>query len=348
LKNKLQRRSAGQPLKNFGWNASIDENGKNGIQIGPVANKPLNRNQVIIRVEFASLNYKDLLTASGKNGETKLYPQTIGVDAVGIVEDSLSSKFKVGDRVAQFSRGLGTTKGGGLCEYLIADEEDLIVMPSNLSSYSAMMIGTAGLTASACISKIIEQNISPGDGPILVTGARGGVGRLAIIMLSNLGFDVFGSSRGSEVNGNPFNFNSQKIIKNPKFTELRLLPEKWAASIDTLGGNALESTIKSTRSKGIVLSVGMVDSPNINLNVFPFILRGVTLAGVNLDQFSISDLDQLLRSAVIYLSENDLVENSNLIDFQSVGNYIEMMASGMHSGRTVVKVGNESPLNAPA
>lgn len=294
----------------------------------------LNVGEILVKVEYSSLNYKDALTVSGKNGETKSYPQVIGVDAVGTIEESYDSDFAIGTRLGLFSRGLGTTKGGGLSHHLVTRAGDPLILPASLSSLKSMAIGTAGLTAAACVVRIQSHGIRPSSGPILITGAGGGVGRIASLMLRELGFETVLATRG----GGLVDDALTQIIPPLKSTHFQLLPEKWAAVLDTLGGESLVTALKSTQAGGLVLSVGMVGSPNSNLSVYPFVLRGITLAGINLDRIDNKEIYQLLEFADALLPDELLMRFVNIIEFHDVPHYVDLIAKGMHSGRTVVRV----------
>ena len=319
--------------KNLSW--AVDRR-DNGLQLVCIESplREINFEEILVKVEYSCLNYKDVLSVSGKNGETKFYPQVIGIDAVGRVEQSNSSTLLAGTRVGLFSRGLGTTKAGGLSHYLVANVDSAIVLPSSISSLNAMAIGTAGLTAAACVAQILNEGIQPSSGPILITGAGGGVGRIASLMLSQIGYQTVLSTRGK----GPLGVESPKVIPPLKASSYQLLPEKWIAVLDTLGGESLVTAIKSTKSGGVVLSVGMVENPNINLSVYPFVLRGIKLIGINLDHIENEVIKQHLDLAESLLPPNLLMEFVKVIQFEEVAFCIDLMEQGKHSGRTVVKI----------
>ncbi len=289
---------------------------------------------VSIRIEYSSLNYKDVLTTIGKNGETKIYPQAIGIDAVGIVEHSLDSTIKVGTRVAQFSQGLGTTFMGGLTHYINAESEVLIEIPNSISALKAGAFGTAGLTAAACVSRILGEGIKTSAGPILVTGAGGGVGRIALLMLSQLGYQTVASTRGAIF----LDSETTRVIAPLKHSNFNLLPEKWIAVVETLGGESLAAALKTTQAGGLVISVGMVESPRLSTTVYPFVLRGIKLLGINLDKIEIKKKRELLNLVDSLISLDTLMRITKIIEFNEVPIFIELMKIGKHTGRTVVKV----------
>jgi putative YhdH/YhfP family quinone oxidoreductase len=208
------------------------------------------------------------------------------------------------------------------------------MLPASISSLKAMAIGTAGLTAAVCVAQIQNHGIHPSSGPILITGAGGGVGRIASLMLRQLGFQTVLSTRG----GIPGVVEPAQVIPPLKATHFQLLPERWVAVLDTLGGESLVTALKSTRAGGLVLSVGMVQSPNLSLSVYPFVLRGIKLMGINLDRIENQDINSYLDLADTLMPDNLLMEFVKVIDFQEVPTYLELIAKGKHSGRTVVRV----------
>ena len=168
-----------QPPKNLSWAVDRSATGAHQLVCMDSSFPDIDSGKILVRIEYSCLNYKDVLSVSGKNGETKSYPQIIGIDAVGTIEQSHDSAFLVGSRVGLFSRGLGTTKGGGLSHYLVTQTDSAIALPSSISPLKAMAIGTAGLTAAACVAQILKEGIATSTGPVLITGAGGGVGRIA-------------------------------------------------------------------------------------------------------------------------------------------------------------------------
>jgi alcohol dehydrogenase len=324
--------------KNLSWVVDKSANGEHRLACMDSELPDIDSGEILVRIEYSCLNYKDVLSIFGKNGETKSYPQIIGIDAVGTIEQSHYSAFSVGTRVGLFSRGLGTTTGGGLSHYLVARADAAIALPTSMSSLKAMAIGTAGLTAMACVAQIQKEGIETSTGPILITGAGGGVGRIASLLLSQLGYQAVLSTRGTGSIG----VNPAQVIPPLRASNFQLLPEKWVAVVDTLGGESLVTAIKSTQSGGVVLSVGMVESPSMNLSVYPFVLRGVKLFGVNLDRIDGNVIKQYLELADSLMPESLLMEFVRVIQFEEVPEYVNLMEHGKHSGRTVVKISSST------
>jgi len=239
---------------------------------------------VLVRVHYSTLNYKDALSASGNRAVTKTYPFTPGIDASGIVEQSRDSKFAPGDKVIVTSYDLGMNTPGGFGEYIRVPGDWVVPLPDGLSLKESMMIGTSGLTAALGVEKIIHQNIEPKSGSLLVTGATGGVGSFAVALLSHLGFEV------TAVTGKPdqkewlMKIGADRIISREEVTDVPdkpLLTSRWIAAIDTVGGTMLDAVIRQTAHNGTVTCCGNVLGHQLETSIYPFILRGVSLIGID-------------------------------------------------------------------
>ncbi|MBU2631834.1 MAG: YhdH/YhfP family quinone oxidoreductase, partial [Proteobacteria bacterium] len=239
-------------------------------------------NEVLIRVNYSSLNYKDALSATGNRGVTRQYPHTPGIDAAGIVEESRNSAVKKGEPVIVTSYDLGMNTKGGFGQYIRVPADWVVKLPKGLTLKQSMIFGTAGFTAGMSIFKLI-QTIGPESGDILVTGATGGVGSLAAGILSHLGYAVTAVS-GKTDTSLLKKLGVKQIIARDDFlanTAPPILKPRWAGVIDTVGGDILATAIKSTHQDGIVTCCGNVASPDLPINVFPFILRGISLLGID-------------------------------------------------------------------
>ncbi|MFZ5760141.1 MAG: YhdH/YhfP family quinone oxidoreductase [Thermodesulfobacteriota bacterium] len=239
---------------------------------------------VLIRVHFSSLNYKDALSASGNRGVTRRYPHTPGIDAAGVVVESRSEKVRAGDAVIVTSYDLGTRLPGGFGQFIRVPADWIVPLPSGMSLYESMVCGTAGFTAAQSVQRIVEHGIVPADGKILVSGATGGVGSIAVAILAGLGYETVAVTGKEEEHELLRQLGAVRILSRQEAIDTsgrHLLREKWAAVVDTVGGDILATAIKSTRYDGIVTCCGNVASPELSLSVYPFILRGVTLAGID-------------------------------------------------------------------
>lgn len=239
--------------------------------------------EVLIKVSYSSLNYKDALSTTGAKGITPKYPHTPGIDAAGIVEESSSDKFKVGDKVLVTGYDFGMGTDGGFGQYVRVPAEWPIILPEGLTLRESMMIGTGGFTAGMSILKLTEQ-IKPTDGKIAVSGATGGVGSMSIAILSKLGYDVVAISGKTQEEEYLKNLGAKEVISRHEFgvkDPRPFLKSRFAGGIDAVGGVILDNMIKSTQGFGVVTCCGMASSPTLDLTVFPFILKGISLIGID-------------------------------------------------------------------
>lgn len=244
--------------------------------------------EVLIRVHYSSLNYKDALSASGHRGVTRNYPHTPGIDAAGVVEHCENKSFHSGDHVLVTGYDLGMNTAGGFSQYIRVPAAWVVKLPDSLSLKESMIYGTAGFTAGIAIYKLQQSGITPDCGNILVTGASGGVGSLAVAMLAKAGYKVTAATGKQHKSDFLKAIGAQSVISRGEIKdtpERPLLKGRWAGVIDTVGGEYLAAAIKSTSHNGAVACCGLVASPDFRISVFPFILRGVQLLGIESAEF---------------------------------------------------------------
>lgn len=238
---------------------------------------------VTVRVEYSTLNYKDGLAISGRSPVVRNFPMVPGIDLAGVVEASNHDRYKVGDRVLLNGWGVGETHWGGLAQKARLNGDWLIPLPDQLSARQAMAIGTAGYTAMLCLIALERNGISPASGEILVTGANGGVGSFAIALLAKLGYSVTASTgRPSEADYLK-RLGATTIIDRAELSNpgRPLAKERWAAAIDSVGSHTLANVCASTRADGAVAACGLAQGMDFPATVAPFILRGISLLGIN-------------------------------------------------------------------
>ncbi|MEI8047775.1 MAG: YhdH/YhfP family quinone oxidoreductase [Bacteroidota bacterium] len=274
-------------MKNIQFSAYWISEESNGSFKGQIAQRTTNdlpQNGVLIRVAYSSLNYKDALSASGNKGVTRNYPHTPGIDAAGIVVESNSDKFQPGEQVIVTGYDLGMNTMGGFGEYINVPAEWVVPLPEGMSLKESMILGTAGFTAALAIHHLLRCGQKPEDGPLLVSGATGGVGSLSVAIASKLGFEVVASTGKNEKTGYLLNLGAKKVVGRVDVDDQSgrmLLRAQWAGAVDTVGGNTLATILKSLATHGNVACCGNVASHLLNTSVFPFILNGVNLLGVN-------------------------------------------------------------------
>lgn len=236
-----------------------------------------------VRVQASSLNYKDALSASGHKGITRQYPHTPGIDAAGTVTHSDDSRFKVGDSVIVTSYDLGMNTAGGLAEYIRVPASWAVPLPEGMSLADSMSWGTAGLTVAIAIAKLRAAGLSPEQGPVVVTGASGGVGSLAVLLLAHLGYTVWAVSGKPDFHDRLKELGAARCLSREEVDDHSgrpLLRSQWAGAIDTVGGNTLATLIKSCQKEGAIAVCGLVRSPVLETTVYPWILNGIHLLGV--------------------------------------------------------------------
>jgi putative YhdH/YhfP family quinone oxidoreductase len=297
--------------------------------------------ELVVRVRWSSLNYKDALSATGHPGVTRNFPHTPGIDAAGEVVSDASGRFQAGEQVIVTGFDLGMETDGGYGQLIRIPAAWALPLPAGLTLREAMIIGTAGLTAALSVHALRTHGLAPGSGEVLVTGATGGVGCVAVALLSRLGFQVTAATGKPEASGFLKGLGATSVIAREEVTansERPMLKERWAGVIDCVGGETLAAAIKSTRYGGAVTCCGLVGSIDLNLNVYPFILRGVSLLGIDSVQCPIA-----LRTAVWNhlatdwkLSQlNTLAEECSLEGLEA---NIAAILKGMSQGRTLVRL----------
>jgi len=259
---------------------------KNGKFIREISFKSIDdlpEGDVLIKVKYSSLNYKDALSATGNKGITRNYPHTPGIDAAGIVEESSNGLFKKEDEVLVTGYDLGMNTSGGFAEYVRIPAGWVVKLPKGFSLKESMMLGTAGFTAALSVHKLEQTGIEK-EGEIVVTGATGGVGSLALALLAKLGYNAAASTRKKDKEDYLKQLGAKLIISSDELDDKSakpLLNRRWKGSVDTVGGNILSTVIRSLDYRCSVASCGNTLSPELNMTVYPFILRGVNLLGIN-------------------------------------------------------------------
>ncbi len=297
--------------------------------------------EVLIRVLYSSLNYKDALSASGNRGVTKSYPHTPGIDAAGIVEESINDDFHPGDNVIVTGYDLGMNTPGGFGEYIRVPSEWVVRLPEGLSLRESMSYGTAGFTAALSVLKLREHNISPLDGEILVTGATGGVGCIAISILARSGYKVVAASGKKDRTQFLLELGAKEVLGREEAKDLSgkpLLKPRWAGVVDTVGGDILATAIKSTTYNGAVTCCGNVASPELHTTVFPFILRGISLLGIDSTNCPMSARLKIWEKLSGEWKIAHLDRMTTEISLYDLDTHIQLMLQGRQAGRVIIKL----------
>lgn len=240
--------------------------------------------ELIVEVKYSSLNYKDALSASGNKGVTRKYPHTPGIDAAGVVVDSTTKSFAVGDPVIVTGFDLGMNTAGGFGQFVSIPSAWAVRPPLGLSLRDSMAYGTAGFTAALCVLRLLAGGLSKEQGEVLVTGSTGGVGSVAVGILAKLGFEVVAATGKTGEEAFLKHLGAKTVISREEANDTSGRPlqkGRWAGVVDTAGGNILATALKTAKYGGLVAACGNAMSAELNVNVFPFILRGVSLLGVD-------------------------------------------------------------------
>ncbi len=297
--------------------------------------------EVLIRVSYSSLNYKDALSASGNRGVTRNFPHTPGIDAAGKVAESSAADFSVGDEVIVTGYDLGMNTAGGFGQFIRVPAAWVIKRPVGLSLREAMALGTAGLTAALCIDKLEQAGLEPTDAPILVTGATGGVGSIAIALLSRLGYKVAAVTGKAEQGDFLRKLGATQVVERSALqagTEKPLLKEQWAGAVDTVGGDILFNVVKSLQRGASVACCGLTAGTNFQANVLPFILRGVNLLGVDSVEIPLVVKASMWDKLSVQWKLPNLDDLVQEISLEQLPEAIERTLAGQQTGRMLVRL----------
>lgn len=239
---------------------------------------------LLVRIAYSSLNYKDGLAVTGKPGVIRTYPMVPGVDFAGVVEESSDSQFKPGDQVVVTGCGTSETFWGGYAQFARIKAEFVVPLPDGMTLKQAMAVGTAGFTAMQSVMALEQHGVKLGGREVVVTGAAGGVGSVAVAILAHLGYKVAASTGRMELHEYLGELGASAILERDALaapSKRALDPERWTAGIDNVGGDTLAGLLRSTAAGGSIASCGLAGGATFTSTVFPFILRGVNLLGIN-------------------------------------------------------------------
>ncbi len=309
-------------------------------ELGQLEESALPAGDVRVRVQYSTLNYKDGLAITGKGPVVRSFPMVPGIDFAGEVLESTSPEFKVGDAVLLNGWGVGEGHWGGLAQQARVKADWLIPLPKGFTAKQALAIGTAGYTAMLCVMALQKHGVKPADGEVLVTGAAGGVGSFAIALLSKLGFTVVASSGRPQEAEYLRSLGATEVIDRSSLSEpgKPLARERWAAVVDSVGSHTLVNACAATKSEGAVAACGLAQGMDFPGTVAPFILRGVTLYGINSVTVPkakrIAAYEQL--SALVDLKTLDAIFHE--ISLGEAIQYADALMKGNVRGRVIVDV----------
>ena len=315
-----------------------DDAGKTLAEVRDLTVSDLPEGDVTVRVSHSSINYKDGLAVTGKGKIVRKFPMVPGIDFAGTVVESDSPDYQPGDAVVLTGWGVGERYWGGLAGMARVKSEWLVPLPEGLDAFGAMAIGTAGFTAMLCVMALEEAGVVPDDGPVLVTGASGGVGSMAVALLAKAGFEV------AAVTGRPENeawlreLGATQIVPREELTEPArpLESEKWGGAVDTVGGQILANVLASVRYGKAVAACGLAGGIDLPATVFPFILRGIRLQGVDSVMCPKPMREKAWARLARDLSADQLSEVAERISLEQVPQVAEDILKGQVRGRVIV------------
>ncbi len=305
----------------------------------PVAEAP--DHHVLVGISHSSINYKDALAAVAHPGVARKLPLIPGIDAAGEVVYSKSTRWSVGDRVLISDEAFGTSVDGGWRQFAWVPETWLLPLPAGLSSWQACALGTAGITAAWSVKALMEHGCFGRPLPLLVTGASGGVGSFAIEILSRLGQRVTAVTGKLSQESRLLDIGAQQVLLRDDFidtTTRSLLSTRWAGGVDTVGSSSLATLIRSTSDGGCVTACGLASGTDLNLTVYPFILRGVILYGIDCTRYSVEDKTEMWRKLSAEWLPKQVLAQTATVSLNEIPETVFALLENRHSGRCVVQL----------
>ncbi len=311
--------------------ASVDE----------LSEKDLPEGDVLVRVDYSTLNYKDGLCLQGQGGLVRTYPHVGGIDFSGCVEESAHKDFKAGDRVVLTGWRVGEVHWGGYAQKARVNGDWLVALPDSISTRAAMLVGTAGFTAALALGALEDHGVTPASGPVLVTGAAGGVGSVALILLARCGYRAVALTGRAHESDYLKGLGAQEIMPRDDLLKTPHRPlesETWAGAIDTVAGKVLEGVLPRMAYGASVCAVGLAAGAKIETTVIPFLLRGVNLLGIDSVMCPREKRSEVWSRIEKDLSFDRLEAAASQIGLEQVPAYAKEITAGRVRGRVLVDV----------
>jgi len=301
----------------------------------------LDPGDVVVRTKYSTINYKDALSYNGVGKIMRKYPTNAGIDMSGTVETSSDTRWKRGDKVIVHAYDMGVAHDGGYAEFVRVPADWIVRRPESMTAFDAMTLGTAGFTAAQALMHMEHNGLKPENGPVAVTGATGGVGSVAIEILAKTGYEVVAITGKKEETGYLKALGAKDVILRQSIDVSKVRPlEKatWAGAIDNLGGDILSWLLATTKVGGNVGAVGLAASMKLNTSVAPFILRGVSLLGINSAECTMSLRQKIWNKLAVEWRPDQVHDQVRTIDFDELPTHFDAYIKGMVRGRTVVRI----------
>lgn len=321
--------------------AEKDESGGYGVALKELANEELpSSGEVLVDIAFSSLNYKDALAVTGRGKVIRKFPMVPGIDLAGTVIESTDARYKAGDRVIGLAHGLGELDWGGYSERQRVRADVLVPLPESISLEESMRIGTAGFTAMLCVLAIEHAGVVPNEREVVVTGAAGGVGSLAVMLLAKRGYKVAASTGRAELETYLRDLGATSIVHRDELAKKGgpLQSERWAGAIDTVGGQTLATLLAQTVYEGAIAACGMAGGMELNTTVFPLILRNVALLGVSSIETSMPKRLEAWSRLASDLDGERLASLSRTEPLSKISELSDEILAGRVRGRIVINV----------
>jgi NADPH2:quinone reductase len=324
---------------------TFDEGGAVSSRFVDMSLDQLDAGAVVIRTKYSTINYKDALSYQGTGRIMRKFPTVAGIDVAGTVERSEDPRWKKGDKVIVTGYDLGVAHDGGYSEYVRVPGDWVVRRPESMTAFDAMTLGTAGFTAGLAIHLMQHNGLAPANGPVAITGATGGVGSVAIEVLAKLGYEVHAITGKPEDAAYLRSIGAREVVDRRGIDLGKIRPlgaSTWAGAVDNLGGDLLAHLISTAKVGGTIASVGLAADMKLNTTVAPFILRGVSLLGVDSVNCPMALRQRIWNKLAVEWRPDVVHDSVRTIDFVELPTHFDAYLKGMVRGRTVVRIGADS------
>lgn len=326
-------------MKKFTAYRIFEQDGKSAGRFVELNLDDLDPGEVVVESHYSGVNYKDALAATGAGRVVRRFPCVGGVDVAGVVASSTDTRFKAGDQVLVTGYGMGVDHDGGFAEFVRVPADWVVPLPSGLTLYHAMALGTAGFAAALSIHRLEQNELRPENGPVIVTGATGGVASLAIQMLAQLGYHVVALTGKDSEHGYLKSLGAAEILSRHDLVmgTRPLEKARWAGALDSVGGETLAWLTRTMQQNGVIASFGNAGGVELNTTVMPFILRGVRLIGVDSAATPMALRREIWRRLAGDLHPEKLSDIAHCVPYEKLPETFGPLLQGKSRGRTVIR-----------